>query len=465
MPVIALGGVDFASRMGQSILRCVGLPELVAASDADYVTIAQTLAQDLPRLADLRATLRQRLLDSALCDEAGFTHKLELAYRQMWQCWCAQQIGNQPAVAANPIFQQALQAHQSGDLTAAQALYEQVLRLQPAHAQAWHYLGVVAHQGGHHAQAVARMTQAIALDGQQAVFYSNLGPALRALGQLDQAAEAYRHAIALAPSNFDAHNNLGNVCRQLGQFEQALVHYQCAAKLNPANPLVSFNMGGVLTEQGRADLALAHFEKALNLDPGYAQAWNDLGKAHRLLGRLVQAEHCFRQAIALNPRDAKALNNLAGVLKLHGQSAAALAAYQQALALDPGYADGFSNMLFAMQYAPQVSSRDLFEAHRTYAQRFEIPCLAQWPKHLNAREPNRRLKVGYVSADFRHHAVAYFIEPVLASHDKGAFEVVCYYNGTLVDAFTERIKAVADQWVPCQAMTDEQLAAHCGRSN
>ncbi|MBK6592273.1 MAG: hypothetical protein IPG23_05770 [Burkholderiales bacterium] len=147
------------------------------------------------------------------------------------------------------------------------------------------------------------------------------------------------------------------------------------------------------------------------------------------------------------------------MLKLQGNAEDAVDVYRQALALDPAYSDGFSNLLFAMQYAANLSTQAVFAEHLIYAQRYEAPHRPMWQKHANAREPNRRLKVGYVSADFRHHAVAYFIEPVLASHDKGAFEVVCYYNGTLVDAFTERIKAVADQWVPCQAMTDEQLAA------
>src|SRR5712672_3089044 len=93
-----------------------------------------------------------------------------------------------------------------------------------------------------------------------------------------------------------------------------------------------------------------------------------------------------------------------------------------------------------------------------FAARFEAPLRAGWQRHRNSREPERRLKVGYVYPDFRRHAVAYFIEPVLANHDKNRIEAFCYYSHAQHDEFTDRLVGYADRWLVCNSMTDEQLA-------
>jgi predicted O-linked N-acetylglucosamine transferase (SPINDLY family) len=100
----------------------------------------------------------------------------------------------------------------------------------------------------------------------------------------------------------------------------------------------------------------------------------------------------------------------------------------------------------------------VFAEHRRFAGRFEVPLKPGWPKHPNSRDPERRLKIGYVSGDFYRHAVAYFIEPVLAHHDKSRFEVYCYYNNTQHDDFTDRLIAYTDHWIPCKFLSDDQLA-------
>ncbi len=97
-------------------------------------------------------------------------------------------------------------------------------------------------------------------------------------------------------------------------------------------------------------------------------------------------------------------------------------------------------------------------AHKSFGESFEPALRLHWPMHANDRTPDRRLKIGYVSGDFREHAVAYFIEPVFANHDKSHFEIFCYSNSSKHDAFTDRLIAESDHWRPCLSMSDDELA-------
>jgi predicted O-linked N-acetylglucosamine transferase (SPINDLY family) len=131
----------------------------------------------------------------------------------------------------------------------------------------------------------------------------------------------------------------------------------------------------------------------------------------------------------------------------------------KALTLQPGLAMAYDSRLLALNYLPEATPAAIYEEHRRYAAQFEAPLQPSWSAPTNTREPARRMKIGYVSPDFRLHPVAFFIEPVLAHHDRREVEVYCYYNNTLQDAVTARMQAYADHWLPCQGTTDEALAA------
>lgn len=360
------------------------------------------------------------------------------------------------SVAAS--FQLALEHHQSGRLDQAQAAYQEILKAEPEHADVLHYLGVIAYQRGKYQESVELIQRAIDHKPDQHTFYLHIGPAYRALRQYDAALRVYGKAIELAPEDADAHNNLGNLYRQMGDFPKAVASFQRASRLRADDPVIAYNLGGALTDAGRLDEAVACFQQAVRRRPDYADAWNDLGKVYRLQGRLGEAAASYQRAIDLNPRHSLAHNNLAGIFKVHGATAKALEHYRKALEIHPLYADAYSNMLFALQYTDLMATQELFAEHIEFGRRFEVPLLPGRAAHPPGREPGKRLNIGYVSADFNHHAVAYFIEPVLSHHDKTQVAVTCYYNGTRHDAFTERIVAAADQWVACKALSDEQLA-------
>jgi protein O-GlcNAc transferase len=213
-----------------------------------------------------------------------------------------------------------------------------------------------------------------------------------------------------------------------------------------------FNHGLALLRLGRLDEAEQCLAAAVRLEPDFAPAHNNRGIALADLGRWSEAEDSYRQALALDPGYAFALNNLGNLLQAHGRFAEAERSYRQALDLPRAY----SNLLFMLNYMPERGAADIHAEHVRFGQRFAGA--AERPPHPNPPQPDRPLRVGYVSADLRQHSVGYFIEPVLANHDRRQFTVYCYYNHAHADGFTARLKAATDQWREVPALNDDALA-------
>ena len=204
---------------------------------------------------------------------------------------------------------------------------------------------------------------------------------------------------------------------------------------------------------------MACFRKVLARQPDHADAHYNLGNALQMLGQRNEAISHYRQALALKPDIAGLHSNLGNALHSQGRLDEAIAHYRQALVFEPDSASVHSNLLLTLQNLETCSAEELFQEHLRYAQSFEAPLKPFWQPHGNNRDPARRLKLGYVSGDFRRHVVANFFEPILACHDKSQFELFGYYNNTQHDSYTERIAAKMDHFSSCIHLTDDQLAA------
>ena len=357
-------------------------------------------------------------------------------------------------------LQAALEHHQAGRLAEADAHYRRILQAHPNHPDALHYLGVIAYQLGKNDIACELIRRAISANPSSSGYYANLGNALNGLERFDEAVASFRKALSLKPDIAEAHNNLGVALQQQGKPQEALASYRQALSLKPDYHEAYHNVGNVLKDQGKLDEAIVSYRKALSLKPDSVLAHNNLANAFLQQGKLAEAVASYRQALACKPDFAMAHNYLGNALREQGKLSEAIASYRQALTLQPDYAEANSNLLFTMQFLPLESPAPLMAECERFSAQFEAPLSREWQRHRNVCDPRRRLKVGYVSPDFRRHAVAYFIEPVLAQHDKSHFEVFCYYNHALHDELTDRLAGYADRWLDCKRMSDEQLAEH-----
>ena len=249
-----------------------------------------------------------------------------------------------------------------------------------------------------------------------------------------------------------------------GDHAAAAGFYRESLELQPLDPRIWCNLGAELDATGQPSDAERAYRRALELDPALAQAWYNLGRLLQQGDRLAEAESCYREAAArVDARADRPLwqliyNNWGLLLYTQGRPTEAVALYRQAIAEHGDAADLWSNLLLTMQYAEDYTQAQLFAEHLAYAQRFETPLKASWPAHPNSREPGRRLKIAYVSPDFRAHSVAFFIEPVLAHHDRGQTEVYCYCSNPSSDQVTLRLKSLVEHWRDISAMGDGEAS-------
>lgn len=359
-------------------------------------------------------------------------------------------------------------------------------------AQTYNNLGITFSKQGKFAEAILFYQRALALEPNYVTAYYNLGNAFKRVGKISEAIEVYQRALALNPHSAEMHLNLGNIFQEQGQFAKAIASYQQALILNPnyleahynqgialskqgkideaikcyqyvltlnANDVEAHNnLGIALGEQGKIDQAINCYQRALTLNPNYAQAHYNLGNAFCDQGQIVKAMTCYQQAVSFNPRFAEAYNNLGNVLKDQGKIGEALSAYQQSVAINPNSALVHSNLLYTLNYLTEPNPATLFHEHQKFNEQHVDPLNTYILPHGNTRDLQRKLKIGYVSADFRQHSLIYFIEPILAHHDHQQFEIFCYYNHTKHDEFTERLQPHIHQWLNCTQLSDDSLA-------
>jgi protein O-GlcNAc transferase len=223
-----------------------------------------------------------------------------------------------------------------------------------------------------------------------------------------------------------------------------------------SDPAYYFDRGNLLFAHEKYDAAITAFRRAIELRPDFAEAHNNLGMALSRTGDVAAAASCYLRTLLLAPNHAPAHNNLGCALILLGELSAAIHHYKRAITLDPARSSAYTNLVLALHYVPGVSSALIAETTRRWAATVRRrPRRTPWP---NLPIPERRIRIGYVSGDFRRHPVAYFTESVLAAHDRDAVEVFCYSNVAAPDETTDRIAVGVDHWQGISALEDGEAA-------
>lgn len=397
---------------------------------------------------------------------------------------------------AQSLFQQALGQFRQGDMAGAETSLQRTLMLAPRHANALHLAAIIQAQLGRYETAIPLFSRSLTQDPGQANCHSNLGFALYMAGRLDHARAACERAIQLNPSLADAHNMLGVILKDLGCAEEALAACTRAIQLRPDFPEAHHTLSVILKDRGRVEEALASCTRAIQCRPNFAEAHNTLGvilkilgrpedalaacaRATRIkpdfaeahdnrgslladLGRMSEALESCEHALRLNPGLASAQYNHANLLANLGRFEAAEAGYRRVLELAPEHAQAHSNLLFLQAADARLAPGDMLEQQRqwdrTHGQVGRNQPFCTFPPH---DATGRRLRIGYISPDFRRHSVAYFFEPLLAAHDRAGFEVFCYANLdelTQSDVVTQRLRQHAEHFRFVRQLDDRSLA-------
>jgi protein O-GlcNAc transferase len=382
--------------------------------------------------------------------------------------------------------------HQAGRLNEAEGIYRQILAIDPDHADGLHLLGVVAHENGQDEAAVDLIGKAIAHDDSVADYHCNIATALAGLGRLVESESHYRraldinpdhpeshnnfgnflkeqgrlveaeghlrHALAARPGYAEAHYNLGNVLLGLSRLDEAVSHYRQSIALRPQMATAHYNLANTLRDQGKLVEAIESYRRALAIAPDWADAHNNLGTVLHDLDRLAEAEACFRRALASTPDSPTRLANLAAAMRQSGRIAEAMACMSRALQLDPDNAAHHTNLIFTLNFVSTATAGDHQAERARYQERHASRLAASIRPHGNDPDPQRRLRIGYVSAHFRHQAATFAFGGVILNHDRERFEVVCYSDTPEEDDVSARLRSVSDRWHRTAKLSDDALA-------
>jgi protein O-GlcNAc transferase len=338
------------------------------------------------------------------------------------------------------------------------AAYRAALAHRPEDAGIRNNLGAALYNSGQIDSAIAELRKALEAQPNSADALNNLGNALFLKGEIDWAIAAYEHAVELNPDLIDAQINLANALDRRGRREESLEAHLRIARSRPDHFPTHMAIGDAYYFQGKWDEAADAYRRAIELQPNDDHAQLSLGNALLAKMDLDGAAAAFRTATLLRPDAAEAQNNLGVTLKEQGRLDDALECCDKALAMDPGNAAVHSNLVYLLSFHPGYDGPALAKAQRKWNDRHAQPLKSSIKPHSNSRSADRRLKIGYVSPDFRQHVVGQNIFPLLSQHDHERFEVFCYAASARSDAFTEVLRPHADMWRNVSARTDEELA-------
>jgi predicted O-linked N-acetylglucosamine transferase (SPINDLY family) len=429
-----------------------------------------------------------------------------------------------PAAPVGPsaLLNQAVAFHRNGQLAQAEQLYRQVLQAQPRHFDGLHLLGVVRHQRGEYADAVRQIRAALKINPGSAAANNNLGAALKELGRHGEALESYDRAIAIQPDYAEAFNNRGLALVALKRFAEALGSCDRAVALRPDFAEAFNSRGLTLAELERLAEAIESYDRAIALRPDFAEAISNRAAALNGLQRFTEALACCEKAIALKPDFAEVFYNRGNALHALKRFTAAIGDYDRAIALRHDYADAFYNRGTALVELKQLEPA-LASYHRAFALAPELDYLrgdrlhvkmhlCDWSdldadcadldaalrkgkrasspfpllatrasaqtqlacarRFIAVRHPGAeplwrgeryhhgRIRLAYVSADFRDHPVSSLAAGLFETHDRSRFEVVGLSFGPDDPSETRsRLKAAFDRFIDVQDRSDRDAAS------
>jgi predicted O-linked N-acetylglucosamine transferase (SPINDLY family) len=385
-------------------------------------------------------------------------------------------------------FNRGVALRAKGQLEDAAAAFRQALALRPNLREAHFSLGVTLADMRRFEDAIASFEAAIALAPDLAEPYSNLGSAYMELDRMEEAAEACRNAVRLRPDFALAYYNLGVAVKRLGHLDEAIAAFRNAIAVVPNFAEAECNLGVALMDQGKMQEALDAFQRAVEIRPNFPEVYNNMGLPLRTLERLDEAAEAYRKAVALRPDYADAAVNLGNILRELGKQKEAIEAYKQGLATDPNNAKAHIQLIHLRRHVCDwqefdADTKRLFElvdevepfvflsAPSTAAQ--QLACSRKWASKLARKAPfvhspdrhrGDRIRIGYLSADFRRHATAFLMAELFERHDRSRFETFAYSYGyddhsdvrqRLIDAFDHFVDL---QHTPYDAAADRIYA-------
>jgi len=345
------------------------------------------------------------------------------------------------------ILQQGLAHHQAGRLKEAETFYRQARAVAPRVFDVLNLSGVLAYQQGRFAAAVDLLKSASQLAPRSADCRMKLGVALASAGQHAEAVAQLRASLQIEPANTEGWNSLAFSLRVVGQIPEAAAAYEKAIKLKPDYFDAIDRLGALISDTQGLPAGIPYFRRAIELKPTYAPALGNLGLALSADSKFAEAIEIFDRAIKLDPKLAQARVGRALAFQQTYKIEEAAAEFGAVLAEYPAHHEARAGRLLTLNYISGISRQEMFAEHLAFDQAVHSTLRDRQPvTFTQPSDPNRPLRLAFLSSDLRKHSVAYFIEPILRHLDRTQFEIVLYHDHFQVDTMSDRLRAHAKLW-------------------
>jgi protein O-GlcNAc transferase len=348
-----------------------------------------------------------------------------------------------------------------GQLKSAETHFRKCIALNSQDPLAYTALSKILNEQQNFSEAEKLCRKAITLKYDMAEAHDQLGVALLKQQKITDAENCFNTAILLDPSMADAHNNLGITLNEQKRYADAELSYRRAIQLNPHFANAYSNLANNFSSQDLKVEAEATYRKAIELNPRHNLGLSNLGALLHNLGREKEAKEILEQALNINPQWSPTLNNLGNVHKELGNIETALEYYRKAIVADPTMTSAYSNFLLIAGYHAKLSPEQALQEARQYGAYVSAQVKNKyktWLCQLPIATGNTKIRIGFVSGDFRKHAVSFFLESLLRHLDKNKVELIAYTTQPKEDEVTALLKPHFMKWQPIYGKSDRDAA-------
>ena len=358
------------------------------------------------------------------------------------------------------LFDEANQYLQGGSYEEAEILYEKILEISPKHYQSLCNLGLIAKQHKKYEMANSLFRKAIQINPNYAEGFHNLANSLKEQGDNQKALACYQKAIQINPRNYQSYNSLGVLLKEQGSYQKALTCYQKAIQINRNNDQSHYNIGILLQEIGEFETAIQYYQKAIQINPNHFYSYNNIGLLLKEQGKIEEAIQYFHETIISNPSYAsEAYYNIGCIKKEENKMEEAIQYFRHALNVDSSHINAHTNLIYCQHYMPEIDLVDEQIERRKWNRNFILPLYSQHQPHTNRVDLRRKLRIGYVSADFKRHSAAIGFSDLILNCDDTQFELFCYsgVEKSKEDHMTALFKSRSCVWRSVHGLNDARL--------
>lgn len=344
-----------------------------------------------------------------------------------------------------------------GNISKAQQLALEFVRKHHTNAFGWKVLGLIYKRQGDLKNALSATLKSIKFESQDPESFNNLSSIYLSQKNFTEAKKNALQAIKLKKNFSTAYLNLSLSLIGLGFLADAEVYCRKSVSLNPNLAQGYFSLGNIFSITGRHSDAEVSYREAIRLDPNFSEAHNNLGNILREAGNLTDAYKSYQVSYGLDLKNVEAINNLGNILKELGYLEDARSKFQEALNVRPYFPEANSNLLLTLNYINECQAAEIFTESTNFGRKVSKACNPKF-SNFNLDPKPKKLRIGFVSGDFREHPVGFFLENLLLNLKHNEFEFIAFPTNNKVDSLTERLKFFFNSWIPIFGKEDADAA-------